>query len=261
MSLFGANADQYEGRGMAQVMSFVIVFILIPHHCSSIGRAIVLLVAGDIFVLYTCCWRSSSLDLVRHPAAKRHPPERRVPFTVMRLRQCPFAEVLTNRMAFDCTITAGFVYGAFLMPAPAQQIFQQTYGPENGFRSILRRCGHFGSGAASYPKRGVRPPIWHETSVLRALLVNTTLSSSYSSLPSHKVAPLATPPLLYHYLLYHWHVVCLASIALAMEPSATFAEVPRLPAVIGFIIHLTLTILGTIVGQILTAQFSSRWRI
>ena len=121
--------DRYEGRAMAQVMSFIMtVFILVPVIAPSFGQA-VLLVAGwrAIFVsfllmaLITGIWFA-----LRQPETLPH--ERRMPFSLRRIGAA-VNEVLHTRIALGYTIAAGLLSGAFLgYLNSAQQIFQIQYG-------------------------------------------------------------------------------------------------------------------------------------
>lgn len=121
--------DQYEGRAMARVMSFVMtIFILVPVIAPTLGQAI-LLVANwrAIFAVLAVlalmlfgwfAWRQPETLL----------PSHRMPFSLQRILHVS-REVCTNRIAFGYTMVAGLVSGAFLgFLSSAAQIFQQQYG-------------------------------------------------------------------------------------------------------------------------------------
>lgn len=241
--------DQYEGRGMARVMSFVMaVFILVPIIAPSIGQAIVLLVNWrGIFVLYLLLAIIVSIWFaIRQPETL--PPERRIPFTVMRLRHA-FAEVLTNRITFGYTITAGFVSGAFLgYLNSAQQIFQQTYGLGERFPLYFATLA-FGSGAASYLNGRFVLQYGMRNLSHRALLVNTTLSSLIFlfALTQDGLPPLWLVTIYFIIIFFTIGMLFGNLNALAMEPLGHIAGVGA--AVIGSLSTLLSTILGTIVGQ------------
>jgi DHA1 family bicyclomycin/chloramphenicol resistance-like MFS transporter len=121
--------DQYKGRAMAQVMSFVMaVFILVPIIAPSLGQGI-LLFAGwrAIFATYL------GLALVvlawfafRQPETLA--PSQRLPFSLGRI-VTGIREVLTTRIAIGYTMAAGLIFGAFLgYLNSTQQIFQEQYG-------------------------------------------------------------------------------------------------------------------------------------
>ncbi|RME54492.1 MAG: Bcr/CflA family efflux MFS transporter, partial [Caldilineae bacterium] len=120
--------DQYEGRAMARVMSFVMtVFIFVPMLAPTMGQG----------VLFFASWRAIfgvfvALTLIllvwlwlRQPETL--PPERRAPFSLGRI-VAALMEILRSRMALGYTLTAGLVSGAFIgYLNSAQQIFQEQY--------------------------------------------------------------------------------------------------------------------------------------
>ena len=120
--------DRYKGRGMAQVMSFVMtVFILVPMIAPTLGQTI-LLIAG---------WRSIFLAFigiaviavtwfgVRMPETLK--PENRAAFSLQRIMKAT-CEIVKNRTALGYTLSVGLIGGAFLgYLNSAQQIFQEQY--------------------------------------------------------------------------------------------------------------------------------------
>ena len=121
--------DQYEGRAMARVMSFVMtVFILVPVIAPAIGQGILMVAHWRaIFGLYlTLALIASGWFALRQPETLV--PTQRTPFSFTRIAGA-IREVLANRNALGYTITAGFVSGAFIgYLNSSQQIFQQQYG-------------------------------------------------------------------------------------------------------------------------------------
>lgn len=120
--------DQYEGRAMARVMSFVMtIFILVPVIAPTLGQAI-LMVANwraifavlAVMALMLFVWFA-----LRQPETLL--PAHRMPFSLQRILLVS-REVCTNRIAFGYTLVAGLVSGAFLgFLSSAAQIFQQQY--------------------------------------------------------------------------------------------------------------------------------------
>ncbi|WP_430451295.1 multidrug effflux MFS transporter [Rhodopirellula europaea] len=120
--------DQYEGRAMARVMSFVMtIFILVPVIAPTLGQAI-LMVANwrAIFaVLAVMALMLFGWFALRQPETLL--PAHRMPFSLQRIVLVS-REVCTNRIAFGYTLVAGLVSGAFLgFLSSAAQIFQQQY--------------------------------------------------------------------------------------------------------------------------------------
>ena len=120
--------DQYEGRAMARVMSFVMaVFILVPVIAPLFGQ-MVLIVADwrAIFGAFLVLALIASLwFILRQPETL--PPTRRVPFSLVRIGRT-IGQILANRIAWGYTLAAGLVSGAFIgYLNSAQQIFQEQY--------------------------------------------------------------------------------------------------------------------------------------
>jgi len=121
--------DRFEGRAMAQVMSFIIVvFILVPIIAPSFGQAILLVAdwraifaALLLIALVSLIW-----FLLRQPETL--PAARRAPLSAARVVG-GLREVLGNHVALGYTLMAGLIAGAFQgYLSSAQQIFQFQYG-------------------------------------------------------------------------------------------------------------------------------------
>ncbi|MEJ2753442.1 MAG: multidrug effflux MFS transporter, partial [Chloroflexota bacterium] len=120
--------DRYEGRDMAQVMSFVMtVFILVPMIAPTLGQAL-LFVAGwrsifGVFILLaliTLLWFA-----LRMPETLAL--EDRASFSLRRILSAT-REIFHIRPAIGYTVTAGLISGAHLgYLSSAQQIFQEQY--------------------------------------------------------------------------------------------------------------------------------------
>ncbi|MEM7050677.1 MAG: multidrug effflux MFS transporter [Acidobacteriota bacterium] len=121
--------DRYEGRRMAQVISFVTaVFIIVPLIAPAMGQAI-LLVAGwrAIFGAFLVIASGAGLWFWTRQE-ETLPRDHRTTFTLARIGQ-RLREVLSSRAALGYTITAGFVFSPFLAYlSTAQQVFEGQYG-------------------------------------------------------------------------------------------------------------------------------------
>lgn len=120
--------DQYEGRAMARIMSFVMaVFILVPMIAPALGQA-VLLVANwrMIFALLLTLSLIAVIWFgIRQPETLL--PSQRTKFSLRRIA-ATVGEVLRDRCALGYTIASGLVFGAFLgYLNSAQQIFQSQF--------------------------------------------------------------------------------------------------------------------------------------
>ncbi len=120
--------DRYEGRAMAQVMSFVMtVFILVPMIAPSLGQAILqftgwrsLFVFLILMALGTLTWFA-----VRMPETLAE--DQRAPFSLSRIVAAT-REIVGIRSALGYTVSAGLVSGAFIgYINSAQQILQEQY--------------------------------------------------------------------------------------------------------------------------------------
>lgn len=241
--------DQYEGRGMARVMSFVMaVFILVPIVAPSIGQVILLFSSWrGIFVLFLLLALIVSIWFaLRQPETL--PLERRTPFTATRLRHA-FAEVLTNRIAFGYTITAGLISGAFVgYLNSAQQIFQQVYGLGERFPLYFAMLA-LGSGTASYLNGRLVLQYGMRKLSQRAMLTYTTLSILVFlfALTQGGLPPLWLVTLYFIIIFFTIGMLFGNLNALAMEPLGHIAGVGA--AIIGSLSTLLSTILGTTIGQ------------
>ena len=120
--------DKYEGRTMAQVMSYVMtVFILVPVVAPALGQGILFVadwrtIFGAYLGMALVAWIWFALRQPETLAAKR-----RVPFSFEQIAMA-IREILANRVALGYTITAGLIFGAFLAYlTSSQQILQQQY--------------------------------------------------------------------------------------------------------------------------------------
>jgi len=120
--------DQYKGREMARVMSFVMtVFILVPVFAPAVGQGILLIADWRyIFVMFLCLilvvglwfWRRQPETLAR---------ENRIEFSFAQL-MLDLRGILRIRAALGYTLTMGFIFGAFIgYLSSSQQIFQLQY--------------------------------------------------------------------------------------------------------------------------------------
>lgn len=120
--------DQYEGRAMARVMSFVMaVFILVPMLAPALGQAVLLF--ANWRMIFALLLLLASVVLVWF-AIRQHetlPPDQRKPFSLKRIGSAAL-EVGRDRWAVGYTISSGLIFGAFLgYLNSAQQIFQSQF--------------------------------------------------------------------------------------------------------------------------------------
>lgn len=241
--------DQYEGRLMARVMSFVMaVFILMPIVAPAMGQGVLLIASWRaIFGVYLAMAVAASLWFAfRQPETL--PVDRRTPFTVARIAGA-FREVLTHRTALGYTVTLGIVFGAFVgYLSTAQQIFQEQYGLGNLFPLVFAVLAT-SVGAASLMnarlvmRYGMKPlsrwALWTIVTLSAMFFVVSYLAAGH-------------PPLwaLMPYLMVVFF--CVGALfgnmnALAMEPLGHVAGVGA--AVVGALSLLVAIAGGTVIGQ------------
>ena len=241
--------DQFEGREMAQVMSFVMtVFMLVPMIAPTMGQAI-LLFAGwrTIFGSYIL------LSLIVFVwLAMRQPetlaPENRSPFTVQRILTTTL-EIIKTRRALGYTITAGLVSGGFIgYLNSSQQIFQELY--ELGTRFPLYFAIISGSVAlASLFNSRLVMRFGMRLLVKRSLLIISMLSVAAFG---GALLSSGQPPLwvLMAYIMLSFFCVGILfgnMNSLAMEPLGHIAGIGA--AIVGSLSTLISTLLGTVIGQ------------
>ena len=241
--------DQYEGRAMARIMSFVMaVFILVPMIAPALGQA-VLFVANwrMIFgLLLTLALIVSAWFGIRQPETLL--PSQRVPLSLRRIA-ASVGEVLRDRCALGYTIASGLVFGAFLgYLNSAQQIFQLQFSVGTRFPLYFAALA-LSLGCASYlnaqlvVRFGMRFLSW------RAMLAATIASSGYFVFAWTAAG---NPPL---WTVMTWGPItffCLGLVfgninAMAIESLGHIAGVAA--AVIGSVATVISLLFGLLIGQ------------
>lgn len=120
--------DQYEGRAMAQVMSFVMtIFIIIPVLAPIVGQAVMLYFGWSaIFITFVVlAMIAGGWFAIRQPETL--PKEQRVALSLSHIWY-GIKETVQIRIAFGNTLIMGLIFGAFVgYLSSVQQIFQTTY--------------------------------------------------------------------------------------------------------------------------------------
>jgi DHA1 family bicyclomycin/chloramphenicol resistance-like MFS transporter len=241
--------DQYEGRAMARVMSFVMaVFILVPAVAPSLGQGILILAHWRVIfgmflalALLTFIWFA-----VRQPETLV--PNRRIPFSLKRIARA-VREVCANRIAFGYTLALGFVTGAFVgYLSSTQQILQEHYGLGRQFPlyfSVLALA----IGSASFLNARLVMRLGMRSLTSGALHTLSGLSLIFFAISY----PLGGNPPLWTLMTYFMiSFFCIGILfgnlnALAMEPLGHIAGVGA--AVVGSLSSFMGAILGFLIGQ------------
>ena len=245
--------DQYEGREMARIMSFIMgVFILVPALAPALGQGIVMVSHWRaIFVVFLILAIAAWLWFAwRQPETL--PPGRRVRFSVYVIWS-GIKETCRNRMSFGYALAAGMIFGAFVgYLSTAQQFFHDIYGITDMFPFYFATLA-LAIGLSSYingrlvVKIGMRPL---SSYALRSL---TLLSFTYFLFAAY----VGGAPELWLNMAYFIGAFLSIGIlfanfnALAMEPLGHIAGVGA--AVVGSISTLISVLLGWFIGQMFDA--------
>ena len=241
--------DQYEGRAMARIMSFVMaVFILVPMIAPALGQAVLFVSNWRMIfgLLLTLALIVSAWFGIRQPETLL--PSQRVPLSLRRIA-ASVGEVLRDRRALGYTIASGLVFGAFLgYLNSAQQIFQLQFSVGTRFPLYFAALA-LSLGCASYlnaqlvVRFGMRFLSW------RAMLAATIVSSGYFVFAWTAAG---NPPL---WTVMTWGPItffCLGLVfgninAMAIESLGHIAGVAA--AVIGSVATVISLLFGLLIGQ------------
>ncbi|MCB0111623.1 MAG: multidrug effflux MFS transporter [Caldilineaceae bacterium] len=241
--------DQYAGRLMARVMSFIMaVFILVPVVAPMIGQGILLVAHWRaIFGIYLLlAIVAGGWFALRQPETLA--VDKRVPLRPRRIWGA-FREVFTNRIALGYTVMAGLISGGFVgYLNSAQQIFQEQYNLGAQFPFYFAVLA-LALGSASYSNAQLVMRFGMRTLSRWAMLALGAFSLLFL-LPAWGYG--GQPPLwsLMTYLLLGFFAVGILFgnlNSMAMEPLGHIAGVGA--AVVGSLSTFISTLLGAWVGQ------------
>lgn len=241
--------DQYEGRAMARVMSFVMtVFILIPMIAPTMGQAILLFagwrsIFGSFILLTLITFAWFALRMPETLAA-----DKRAPFSLQRIISA-IREIISIRPAIGYTVTAGLVSGAFIgYLNSSQQIFQEQYALGELFPLYFAIIS-LSVGVASLVNARLVTRLGMRTLVRGALSIILGLS-----IVAFGIALMTAghPPLWLFMVYLMSSLFCIGILfgnmnALAMEPLGEVAGIGA--AVVGALSTLISVTLGTFIGQ------------
>jgi len=241
--------DQYEGREMARLMSFVMaVFILVPTVAPALGQGILRLggwrgifLTFIVMALIAFIWFGN-----RQPETL--PAEKRRPFSARSVGR-GFFEVLRIRPALGYTLATGFVFTPFIAYlSSAQQLFQEGYRTDTLFPLWFGVLALALGVASLVNGRLVMRHGMHRITRLSTLAI--TLISIAALVPTHAYDGLPPFGLFMAYLLAVFFGIGLTFgnlNALAMAPLGHLAGVGA--AVVGALSILISVPLGSLVGQ------------
>ena len=241
--------DQFEGRRMARVMSFVMtVLILVPMIAPTIGQGILSLAGWRsifgifmVFALFTSGWFA-----LRIPETLT--PEKRAPFSLKRF-VTSIQAIIKIRETLAYMMGAGLINGIFLgYLNSSQQIFQEQYDLGDLF-PIFFAIISLSLGLASFLNARLVMRYGMDTLVQRALYFVFGMAVIFLGVSA---AFAGDPPL--WLLMAHLLVIffCVGILfgnlnTLAMQPLGHLAGIGA--AMVGSFSTLTSMLLGTIIGQ------------
>jgi len=241
--------DRYEGRAMAQVMSFVMtVFIIVPMIAPTLGQGILsfanwrgIFISYILIALSTLTW-----FILRIPETLA--PENRIPFSLERITKSTL-DIVRNRIALGYTVSAGLIGGAFLgYLSSAQQIFQEQYDLGEAFPIVFAVIA-FSIGLASFLNARLVMRFGMRFLVFLSLRVIFGLGILGLAIVAIVIRQ---PPLWFvmSYLMLTFFFVGILfgnQNALAMEPLGRLAGIGA--AIVGSLSTLIQMPLGTFIGQ------------
>ena len=241
--------DQYEGREMARIMSFVMgVFILVPIVAPAMGQGILVIFHWRaIFVMFlllaiiSCLWFA-----IRQPESL--PRQHRVRFSASVIWS-GVRQTCRNRIAFGYTLIMGLIFGAFVgYLSSVQQVFSDIYSVIDQFPLYFATLA-LSIGLASILNGRLVMKMGMRRLVSYSLISMTVISIGFF-LYSLQVG--GTPALWQTMGYFISAFLCFGIMfgnlnALAMEPLGHIAGVGA--AVIGSISTLISVLLGWIIGQ------------
>ena len=241
--------DQYEGRAMARVMSFVMaVFILVPVIAPLLGQTMLIVAHWRaIFGAYLVLALIASIWFaLRQPETLA--PNRRLPFSLVRMALA-IREIFANRIAFGYTLATGLISGAFIgYLNSAQQVFQAQYGLGRLFPLYFAILA-LSIGSASFLNARLVMRYGMRLLSLSALLTLGGLSLIFWVIAYVWAGHPPVWALMIYFLMSFFCIGLLFGNlnALAMEPLGHIAGVGA--AVVGSLSTLISLLLGTLIGQ------------
>ncbi|PWQ92167.1 multidrug effflux MFS transporter [Leucothrix pacifica] len=241
--------DMYKGRGMAEVMSLIMmVFLMVPAFAPLIGQGILMISSWQGIFIMLGVYASLAFVWFAIRQPETLPPEKRVPFSVKQI-SASVKEVFRNQPAVKYMVAEGLTFAAVLAYITmAQQVFQEHY--QLGERFPL----YFGGLAlvmmlASFVNSQLVERLGMRLLVLRGAAVLFAASLIYLAiiLLNDQSVPLWSF-MLYAAMAYFCFGLLFGNMhSLAMEEVGHIAGVAA--SVVGSVSVLIATILGGIIGS------------
>lgn len=240
--------DQYQGREMARIISFVMTFfVLVPMLAPALGQAILMfghwrMIFALLILIALIAWAWFAL---RHPETL--PDENRIPFTFAGIL-AGIKETLGHRVSLGYTLLAGLVFSAFITYlSTSQQIFSELYGIVELFPAYFAMLASAVGFASILNGRLVMKFGMHK--LARAALIGLLCLSSGFLIYAffHNGIPPLWPSMGYFFLSFMCIGLLFGNVnAMAMEPLGHIAGIGA--ALIGSLSTLMAALIGAGIG-------------
>ena len=133
--------DSFQGRRMAEVMSFVMmVFIIVPVIAPSLGGLFLLWGSWHLIFAFLCLFALAVLVWTTLRLPETHPARTRAPMTLAWLGGA-IKETVTTRQTLGYTLATGVLFGALMgYINSAQQVFEGVYAVGALFPVLFGAC-------------------------------------------------------------------------------------------------------------------------
>ena len=241
--------DQYKGRGMARIMSLVLmIFVLVPAIAPALGQAVLFITSWHgIFILYLV-YALIVLLWIFLRLTETLPADHRIPFTSKGLI-AGFKEVLSNRFTTCLIICIGFSSGSFIgYLTSSQQIIQVQFDTGRMFSVYFGILALVLGVASSLNSRFVvRLGMYYISS--RAFTVNVAASLVFIAVQWVVVDVELWMFMFYVGILFFCFGLLFGNLnAMAMEPMGHVAGIAA--AIIGSVSSIMSISIGTTIGQL-----------
>jgi DHA1 family bicyclomycin/chloramphenicol resistance-like MFS transporter len=246
--------DQYEGREMARIMSFIMmVFILVPAIAPALGQGILLFFEWRMILWVFMVSGLASLAWFGLRQPETLLAKNRRSFTVGILTSA-VKEVLSHPAALGYTFATGFVFAGFIgYLVSSQQVYDLIYGRGAAFPY------YFGALALVIGSASIANARYVVKYGMRKLSVWALIAICLISLPAIALEYLSPDPLSFNYFLLYCLLTffCIGILfgnlnALAMEPLGHIAGIGS--AVVGAGSTILSVVLGSLIGQAISTD-------
>ncbi|PZQ46874.1 MAG: MFS transporter [Rhodovulum sulfidophilum] len=240
--------DSFQGRRMAEVMSFVMmVFIIVPVIAPSLGGAFMLIGSWHLIFAFLCVFALAIMVWTALRMPETHRAETRVPMTAAWLWGA-IRETATNRQTLGYTLATGVLFGALMgYINSAQQVFQEVYGVGELFPILFGACAIALAIAAFVSGRFVMR--MGSRRLGHAAVLGFAV---FSTLHYALFLAIGTPPLPVFLVILSGCLFCFGLVmpnynALAMEPMGRIAGTAS--SFVGAVTTGLAAVLGLVIGQ------------